>query len=60
MYSESSVHKTMFEARVVTICKVLGARVRMNYQDNKSVAQSTVCPVQSRRRIANTNEMAII
>ena len=50
----------MFEARVVTICKVLGARVRMNYQDNKSVAQSTevlICPVQSRRRIPNTNEM---
>ena len=29
----------MFEARVVTISKVLGARLRTNHQDNKSVAQ---------------------
>ena len=32
----------MFEARVVTISKVLGARLRTNHQDNKSLAQGTV------------------
>ena len=29
-FAESSVHKTMSEARVVTINKVLGARLRTN------------------------------
>ena len=32
----------MFEARVMTISKVLGARLRTNHQDNKSVTQSTI------------------
>ena len=63
LFSESSIHKTMFEARVLTISKVLGARLRTNHQDNNSVAQSTIhtelkFPVQSQRRTENANEMA--
>ena len=42
VFAESLVHKTMFEARVMTISKVLGARLRTNHQDNKSVTQSTI------------------